>query len=120
MTNSDKLLEKIIERVNKSGDLFDLTITIRGAMMTGRLVPRSTWLGENIGFLEKAAVASGFVDDFAGEGGAFDTPEYLHLSDAKVFLELGHPLPAGTGLVRIPITSVDSWAIGRMDPKPVE
>jgi hypothetical protein len=55
-----------------------------------------------------------FVDEFAGEGGSFDNEEYLHLTEAKTVFGVEQPIPVGTGFLRIPTSSVDSWAIGSL------
>ncbi|MEV8432019.1 hypothetical protein ACWHLZ_27965 [Streptomyces chartreusis] len=115
MAETDKLLERVVKRVNDSGNPFDITITVGGAMITGRVAPRAAWLESNIEVLSGIDDTKAFVDDFANEGGASDTDEYLHLTDAKVIFGVEIPINAGTGLLRVPVSSVDSWAVGRLD-----
>lgn len=113
MTNTDKLLERIIKRVNESAERFDLTLTVAGAVITGRLTPRAVWLEANVSVLTEAD--SKFAQEFAAEGGSFDTEQYLHLTEAKALFGLEAPVPVGAGYLRIPTASVDSWSIGRVD-----
>lgn len=114
MTNSDNLLKRIIKRVNESADRFDITITVGGALITGRLTPRAAWLESNITVLNDVDKKL-FADEFAAEGGSFDNEEYLHLTEARTVFGLETPIPPGTGFLRIPTANVDSWAIGRVN-----
>lgn len=114
MTNSDKLLERLIKRVNDSATPFDITLTVGGALITGRLIPRKVWLETNITVLRQGDDMQEFADEFAIEGGSFDTEEYLHLLGAKTIFGEEPPIAAGTGLLRIPTGRVDSWAVGRV------
>ncbi|WP_369043451.1 hypothetical protein [Streptomyces sp. Midd1] len=110
MTNSDKLLERIIKRVNDGAERFDITLTVGGALITGKLTPRAAWLDANITVLTE--VGNKIADEFASEGGSFDNEEYLHLTDAKNVFGLEQPIPTGAGFLRIPTANVDSWSIG--------
>ncbi|MEU5380724.1 MULTISPECIES: hypothetical protein [unclassified Streptomyces] len=114
MTTTDGLLERIIKRVNRDTDPFDITITVNGAVITGQLISRSVWLEVNIKLLNDVDKML-FADEFAAEGGSLDNEQYLHLSEAKTLSGLEIPLTVGTGYLRIPTASVDSWAIGRVD-----
>ncbi|MFE6552792.1 hypothetical protein ACFVHS_30970 [Streptomyces sp. NPDC057746] len=114
MTTSDSLLERINKRVNRDTDRFDITITVNGAVITGRLISRAVWLEVNIKLLNDIDKML-FADEFAAEGGSSDNGEYLHLSEAKTLSGLEIPVAVGMGYVRIPTASVDSWAVGRVD-----
>ncbi|MGD1219983.1 hypothetical protein AB9Q10_16320 [Streptomyces krungchingensis] len=114
MTNSDKLLERIIKRVNDGADRFDITLTVGGALITGRLTPRAAWLESNIAVLNDVESMKLFADEFAAEGGSLDNEEYLHLTEAKTVFGVEIPIPTGAGFLRIPAVSVDAWSIGRV------
>ncbi|MFE0722592.1 hypothetical protein ACFW5P_28365 [Streptomyces rochei] len=113
MAHTDRLLERLVNRVNESGELLDITLVIGGAMVSGRLAARQAWMEVMIENLPEFGLGT-FRDDFATFTDEMDEQEYLHLSGGKVlFGELAVP-PRG-GLVRIPITSIDGWMIGRID-----
>lgn len=114
MTTSDSLLGRIIKRVNRDTDRFDITITVNGAVITGRLISRAVWLEVNIKLLNDIDKML-FAEEFAAEGGSLDNEEHLHLSEARTLSGWEIPLAIGTGYVRIPAASVDSWAFGRVD-----
>lgn len=118
MTNSDKLLERIARRVNNSGQKFDLTITVGGTVITGRLTPRAAWLGSNIDVLNEVDTMKPFIDEFAAEGGEPDDQEYIHLTEAQVVFGAVPTIQAGTGYLRIPLNKVDSWALGSLEIRP--
>ncbi|MFF5801615.1 hypothetical protein [Streptomyces albogriseolus] len=113
MTTSDQLLERIVKRVNRTGTFLDITLIVGGSMITGRLCPRANWLEGNIGVLAQVEEMKDFADDFAHEGGAMDTEDYVHLSQAKqVFGD--NMLPTRGGAIRVPITQVQGWMLGHM------
>lgn len=112
MTTSDNLLGSIIKRVNESGALLDITITVGGAMITGKLAPRGAWLSTVAEQLEQTEAAK-FASDFKAEGQTFDSEDYLHLSGGKVLFGTT-PLPTHGGLIRVPTASVETWMIGRV------
>jgi hypothetical protein len=116
MTTTDKLLERLVKRVNESGKLLDITLTANGSMITGRLAPRAAWLSTIIEELNETD-SKAFADDFAAEGGALDTEEYLHLSQGQVLFGTV-PAPTKGGLLRVPLSAVDSWMVGRVTTKP--
>jgi hypothetical protein len=113
MTTTDKLLERLVKRVNETGTFLDITLVVGGAMITGRLAPRSKWLEGNIAALNQAQELKGFADEFAAEGGALDTEAYVHLSGAKKVFGEGL-LPTSGSAFRVPITEVQGWMIGSM------
>jgi hypothetical protein len=115
MTNSDKLLERIVKRVNQSGDSLDITITVGGTLITGRLTSRAAWLRSSIEALNQVDAMKGFADEFATEGGSLDTEDALHLAEGRVVFGAEPLVFAGTGFLRVPLAKVDSWAIGRVD-----
>jgi hypothetical protein len=112
MTDSDKLLESLVKRVNESGELLDITVTVGGALLTGQLAPRAAWLSTTAEQLEETSAAA-FAADFRAEGRAMDTAEYLHLSGGKVLAGVT-PVPTNGGLMRLPLARVDNWMIGRI------
>ncbi|MFE9684149.1 hypothetical protein [Streptomyces sp. NPDC006285] len=114
MDNSDNLLELLIKRVNSGTGRLEITLTVGGALITGKLIPRKAWLEANISLLDKSAEAKAFVADFAGEGGSFDSEDYVHLTGAKTLFGLEPPVSHGAGLVRIATSDVDAWSLGRI------
>ncbi|MFD9195104.1 hypothetical protein ACFWCA_43695 [Streptomyces phaeochromogenes] len=112
MTNSDKLLERLVKRVNDNGVFLDITITISGSLITGRLAPRGAWLATIAEELESSD-SPDFANDFKAEAGALDTTEYVHLSGGRV-LHGTISLPTKGGLFRAPVSSVEAWTIGRI------
>jgi hypothetical protein len=113
MTTTDKLLERLVKRVNQSGAFLDITLVVGGAMITGRLCPRSNWLEANIGVLREVETMKEFADDFAHEGGAMDTEDYVHLSQAQQVFG-SSMLPSKGGAFRVPITQVQGWMLGHL------
>lgn len=111
MTNSDKLLERLVKRVNESGKLFDVTLIVSGATVTGKLAPRSEWLKTGTEGLDDTSLSE-FSADFRAEAAAFDNEEYLHLSGGKVVAGQ-YFVPTNGGLTRIPVAAVDGWMVGR-------
>ncbi|MFJ4837145.1 hypothetical protein [Streptomyces sp. NPDC088746] len=111
MAQVDKLLERLVKRVNEHGAFFDITIFVGGAMISGRLAPRTSWLDAHISMFTVSADTA-FVDDFAQEGAAPNAEEYLHLSQAKkVYGDAA--LPTSGGAFRVPLTEVQGWMPGR-------
>jgi len=115
MTNSDKLLARIVKHVNHSGDSLDITMTVGGTLITGRLTSRAAWLSSSVEALNQVDAMKGFADEFAAEGGSLDTEDALHLAEGKVVFGAEPLIFAGTGFLRVPLAKVDSWAIGRVD-----
>lgn len=116
MTSSDSLLERIIKRVNASGERFDITLTVGGTVVTGQITPRSVWLNSAINVLLDAG--SDHDGEFATEGGELDNEEYVHLTEARAVFGMDVPVPVGAGYLRIPTDRVDSWSLGRVDISP--
>jgi hypothetical protein len=114
MTNSDNLLEQLVKHVNDTGKLLDVTLTVAGSTITGRLAPRGKWLETLAGALEETEVSE-FARYISAEAGAMDTEEYLHLSSAKTVFGEGQLVPQTGGLLRLRVSAVDGWMIGRFD-----
>lgn len=112
MTNRDQLLERIVKRVNQSGTFLDFTVTVSGSLITGRLAPRAAWLSTIAEELEGTSAAE-FAADFAAEGHAMDTEEFLHMSGGQVLYGTT-PVPTKGGLFRVPVSAVEAWTIGRI------
>ncbi|MFD3574745.1 hypothetical protein [Streptomyces sp. NPDC058644] len=112
MTTTDNLLERLVKRVNETGELLDVTLMVRGATITGKLAPRGKYLSTIVEELHKRGL-EGYAEDFAAEGHALDTEEYLHLSGGQVLFG-SKPLPEKGGLARIPLHAVDGWWLGRV------
>jgi hypothetical protein len=114
MTQADKLLERLVKRVNDSGVSPDIVLTVAGTTMVGQLAPRAEWLRRMASKLEDSNIGE-FAADFTAEAGAMDTEEYLHLWRAYV-VDGSEGIPPKSGLFRLPLSSVDAWALGtRMD-----
>ncbi|MET9140540.1 hypothetical protein [Streptomyces parvulus] len=113
MTTTDKLLERLVKRVNQTGIFFDITIVVGGSMYTGRLCPRANWLDGNIGVLNQIDELKDFVDDFAQEGAATDPESYVHLSQTRQVFG-NNLLPNQGGAFRVPIAQVQGWMLGHM------
>ncbi|WP_405925447.1 hypothetical protein [Streptomyces sp. NBC_00035] len=114
MAETDRLLEQLIKRVNKTGTPIDVTVTVNGAVVTGKLVPRSQWLEANIEQLNGAeSEYAPFVDDFALEGGIVDHEEYLHLHPARLVHSL-EIIPRKGAAFRTRTSDVQAWMLGRL------
>ncbi|MFJ2007393.1 hypothetical protein [Streptomyces chartreusis] len=113
MTDTDKLLERIIEGVNKSGEPLDITITTNGTVITGRLAPRRLYLEANIRKLTDNGYPS-YADEFANEGGSLDNADYVHLTEAKLVFE-GDMMPASGTAIRVATANVQAWHVGRLE-----
>jgi hypothetical protein len=114
MTRTDKLLERLVKRVNDSGVSPDVVLTVAGTTVVGQLAPRAEWLRLMASRLEESSIGE-FAADFTAEAGAMDTEEYLHLSRARV-VDGADGIPPKSGLFRLPLSSVDAWALGtRLD-----
>lgn len=113
MTNSDNLLKELIKRVNGGDQRFDVTLTIGGVVITGKITPRMAWLEANIGVLTD--LGSKFSQTFADAGGVVDGEEYLHLTEAKAVLGAEPVIPVGAGFLRVATAEVGSWSIGSVD-----
>jgi hypothetical protein len=121
MATSDKLLERLVKRVNESGVLLDVTLNVNGSTVTGRIAPQSAWFtAASKGLAGLEGDAAIFAEDFIGEGQAMSTEDYLHLSGGKMIFGREVPVPENGGLMRIPLTSIDGWMIGRLDVGPTK
>lgn len=102
-----------------------VTLTVRGATITGTLVGRNTWLqklhqvrGEALGH----EVTQVWIDllsyDPETEPARLDSDRFIHLIDARTITPSG-AIPAfdGTGMFwRGLLASVDGWSIGSIGP----
>ncbi|MFB7832038.1 hypothetical protein [Streptomyces sp. NPDC056056] len=113
MEQSDKLLTRLIKRVNDSGTFLPLTLVVNGAMITGRVAPRTSWLNHNERELKASSIAEfglDFVAEMEDDDGGTD---YLHLSGAKVIF--GNAiLPHSGGAFRVPLSAISAWTIGEV------
>ena len=121
MTTTDQLLESILKRVNDSGVFFDITLTVGGSIVAGKVVPQSTWLAA----VGRALTGSGedmavYAEDFTAASRAMSTEEFLHLADAKLIFGQQLPMPPSGGMMRFPVTAIDGWMVGRLAIEPAE
>ncbi|ALN77642.1 gas vesicle protein GvpU [Staphylococcus agnetis] len=119
-TNKDGILESFVEATNENGFALDISLLVNGSIVSGTLVSAEDYyksLSES--FKDGNDVAKEFSEQFSdasesaksSEGGA----NFIHLKDARVYLNGSHPIPSvGSTLWRGRLTEVDSFFLGKI------
>lgn len=119
----DLVLQVLAKTAQDNPFEIGLTLTVRGAVLTGTLVGRDTWFRELAAWLESRVEGYGDLASSIGEaltqlapGGTSSAEHYayLHLKDARVLS--GHLLPTLDGLFwRGRISEISGFAIGTLN-----
>ncbi|MGJ9383099.1 gas vesicle protein GvpU [Salipaludibacillus neizhouensis] len=119
--NTDNILQLLTETANTKDYTVDITLNVKGSVVTGTVVSAMTYLEEIAGeFSEENDIeqtiyeklmeaASNLKDEEAPE------TNYVHLKDAKLFSESGKSLPSnGSVLWRGKLSDIDGFFLGKI------
>ena len=114
MSKPDNLLVDIAAMVeSQQTNQMALTVTVHGAVITGRLAPEAVWhqrVAEVLGDSERLRP---FAALFSSSGAARRTgrPSHLHFHVARI-LQGNVGIPETGGMYRIAIEDVNAWTVG--------
>ena len=110
----DKYLAALVRWTSELGDenTFSITITVRGAVVTGYVVSENAYFE---GLATKLGVPVDILEGALGRSNApSEAQGFIHLRDAQIKVSnLGGPM--NVGWWRAPLEAVDGFAPGRLD-----
>ncbi|HZG73631.1 MAG TPA: gas vesicle accessory protein GvpU [Chondromyces sp.] len=117
----DNILEFFVQAANKHDFSLDVTLNVKGAVITGTMIPAKEYfemLSETIE--DDSEVAQLLSEQFAKAGEAAQTSDdseahFVHLKNTKVYCGDSKPTPSkGKILWRGKLSEVDGFFLGRI------
>lgn len=130
--HADGMLEKFVRQVDANRAEISLSVSVRGTVITGRLIGVSDWARELRAVHTGTPLAREFMEGFTGalieagdqiradlkeieqHGEPVPPPENLHMRNARIVGSDGRMTPAGGMLWRCRLASVDAWTLGEL------
>ncbi|ALC88584.1 gas vesicle protein GvpU [Bacillus sp. FJAT-18017] len=117
----DTVLELFVQAANNHGFNLDITLNVKGAVVTGTIISARDYFESLSGTVEDGSDVAEKLSDMlsnAGESaGSESQPEanYIHLKNANVYVGDSKPTPSkGDILWRGKLSEVDGFFIGRI------
>ncbi len=117
----DNILEFFVQAANKRNFSLDLTLNVKGAVITGTMVSAKEYFNTLSEILEDGNEIAQAVSEQLGKAGegAEANPDseayYIHMKNAKVYCGDSKPTPSkGEILWRGKLTEVDGFFLGKI------
>ncbi|PYZ94627.1 gas vesicle protein GvpU [Salipaludibacillus keqinensis] len=120
-TDVDTVLQLLIETANTKNYSFDITLNVKGTVVTGTVIAAKDYLEKlSKEFSQEDEVEKEINDKLQSAVDALEEEEepsanYVHLEEAKLFSESGKSLPSeGSVLWRGKLNDVDGFFLGKV------
>ncbi|WP_270180328.1 gas vesicle accessory protein GvpU [Alkalihalobacillus sp. CinArs1] len=121
ITEKDSVLEFFVQASNKHDFSLDITLNLKGAMVTGTLVSAGEYFSTlSESFEDEGDVSQKLSEELtkageAVEGSSVKDAQFIHLKNARVYCGDTKPTPSkGSILWRGKLTEVDGFFLGRI------
>ena len=119
--NKDNILEFLVQAANKHDFNLDITLNVKGAVITGTMVSAKEYFSTLSGTLEDGNDIAQMLSEQLDQAGEIaqksdDTgANFLHMKDTKVYCGDSKPTPSkGQILWRGKLSEIDGFFLGRI------